>query len=303
MSILLGGPSGLVRGETLPARDAPIAIDSGDLDGDGDVDLVVANSGSGTAANPSAHVSVLSGNGTGHFETAQVAAGCRPAGVAIADLTADAGQELGVACNGLALVRIFSPVGGGLTQVGSDHPACEDIPVDLAAGNFDGLGKTDLAVTCLRPWFAVLGSDRGFAPLPGPNHTAASPEPVFDISSPPGIPSSLVSVEVADVNSDGFDDVLTADVQRGLAVVADGRANGRFLPETGAAGRSGGTTFPIAPALAVVTAADVNDDGKRDLVAAAGNRILIRYATTPVPGVRTGSTSGAVTTRRRSAPS
>ena len=64
-----------------------------------------------------------------------------------------------------------------------------------------------------------------------------------------------------------------------------------------------GTTFPIDPALAGVTAADVNEDGKRDLVAAAGNRILIRYATTPVPGVRTGSASSAVTTRRRSAPS
>ena len=106
----------------------------------------------------------------------------------IADLTADAGQELGVACIGPAVVRIFSPAGGGLTQVGSDHPACEDYPVDVAAGNFDGLGKADLAVTCLRSWFAVLGSDSGFAPLPGPNHTAANPEPVFNTVFPAGDP-------------------------------------------------------------------------------------------------------------------
>ena len=64
-----------------------------------------------------------------------------------------------------------------------------------------------------------------------------------------------------------------------------------------------GTTFPVDPALAGVIAADVNEDGKRDLVAAAGNRIVIRYATTPVPGVRTGSGRARVTTRRRSAPS
>ena len=294
VSILLGSPTGLVRGETLTVRDAPHTLDAGDLDGDGDLDLVVANSGGGTVAAPSAHVSVLRGNGTGHFEAAHVSVGCRPSGVAIADLTADAGQELGIGCIGPAIVRIFSPAGGGLTQVGSDHPACEDSPVDLAAGNFDGLGKADLAVTCLRPWFAVLGSDRGFAPLPGPNHTAANPEPVFDIVGQPGIPKNLLYLEVADVNSDGFDDVLTTDIGKGEAIVADGRANSRFLPETGVAGGIRvGSAFPIDPGLAGVIAADVNEDGKRDLVAAAANRIVIQYATTPVPGVRTGTLSSA----------
>ena len=114
VSILLGSPTGLVRGETLTVRDAPHTLDAGDLDGDGDLDLVVANIGGGTVAAPSAHVSVLRGNGTGHFEAAHVSVGCRPSGVAIADLTADAGQELGVGCIGPAIVRIFSPAGGGL---------------------------------------------------------------------------------------------------------------------------------------------------------------------------------------------
>jgi hypothetical protein len=292
-SILLGGPSGLVPGETLTVRDAPNGLDAGDLDGDGDLDLVVANVGTGTVAAPSEHVSVLSGNGKRHFEAAHVAVGCRPAGVAIADLTAGAGQELGVACLGPAGVRIFAPVGGGLSQVGADHPACDDSPVDLAAGNFDGLGRADLAVVCLRSTFAVLGSDRGFAPLPGPNHTATNPEPVFRAFSPQGTQSMLLYLDVADVNSDGLDDVLATDVQKGHAIVADGGANARFLPETVVAGSIRvGTTFPVDPGLTGVTAADVNEDGKRDLVASAGNHILIRYANTPVPGVRTGSASG-----------
>jgi DNA-binding CsgD family transcriptional regulator len=70
-------------------------------------------------------------------------------------------------------VRVYTYAGGGLSQVGTDQPACEDTPVGIAAGNLDGLGTVDLAVTCLQSTFAVLGSDGGFAPLPGPNHTAA----------------------------------------------------------------------------------------------------------------------------------
>jgi hypothetical protein len=291
VSILLGSPTGLVQGETLAVRDAPLKIDGGDLDADGDLDLVVTNLGTGSAADPSMHVSVLTGNGKGHFEVSNQAVNCRPTGVAIADLVAGDGLEVGVGCgSGAAVVRIFEPDAQGfLQQVGSDHPACGTNPVDLAAGNFDGLGTADLAVVCLAPKFAVLGSAGGFAPLPGPNHTAANPEPEFKVVSPSGI-ASLLQVDAIDVNSDGFDDVLATDVGTGHAFVADGRANGRFLPETGPAGSVRvGTPFFVARGLTDATAADIDEDGKRDLVATAGNQIVIRYATTPVPGLRTGS--------------
>ena len=286
VTVLLGGQNGLVRGETLPVGDAPNAIDGGDLDGDGDVDLVVANLGVAGA------LSVLAGDGNGHFEATQRGVGCRAAGVAIADLVAGGGLELGVACSDVNAVRIFAPdAGGTLHQVGPDHPACDSNPVSLAAGDFDGLGTSDLAVVCLTASFAVLGSDGGFAPLPGPNQTAAGQQFVFPTFSPAGL-TQLISLEAVDVNSDGFDDVLATDVKNGQATVADGRANARFFPEIGPAGsRRVGSAFSIDPALAHVTAGDVNEDGKPDLLGAAGNRIVIRYSTTPVPGVRTGSAS------------
>jgi hypothetical protein len=298
VTILLGAPSGLVAAETVAARDTPNAIDAGDIDADGDVDLVVANIGPGTAAAPSRHVSVLSGNGQGHFDAAHIDVGCQVGGVAIADLVAGGGPELGVACvsptGGQAVVRIFArDAGGGLSQVGADHPVCVDLVVELAAGNFDGRGTSDLTAVCLTRSFAVLGSDRGFAPLPGPNDTPANPEPRFPAFSPQGTNVSLLHVEVADVNSDGFDDVLATDVGRGYAIVADGGANSRFAPETAVQGeRRVGTAFEIPGGVSDVTAADVNEDGKRDLVAAGDNGIAIRYATTPVPGVRTGAASG-----------
>ena len=292
VAILLGTPSGLVRGETVTVRDAPNSIDAGDLNGDGHGDLVVANSGSGTVGDPSHHVSVLTGNGNGHFDAAHIDVGCQPLGVAIADLTPDAGPELAVGCANPDVVRVFAPdVNSGLRKVGPDHPTCAPV-TDVAAGDFNGLGRTDLAVVCLGSSFAVLAGDAGFAPLPGPNDTPTNPEPEFPVLSPPGTNTSLPYLEVADVNSDGFDDVLATDVSKGRAIVADGGANGRFLPETMINGvLQVGSAFPIDPRLGDVTAADVNDDGKLDLVAAADTRLLIMHATTPVPGLRTGMAS------------
>jgi hypothetical protein len=281
VAILLGSPSGLVRGETLTVRDSPNSIDGGDLDGDGDIDLVVANVASGTAADPSQHVSVLTGDGNGHFDAAHVDVGCYAAGAAIADLTADDGPELGVACSS-GVVRVFArDTGSGLRQVGPDHPACGSGLVDVAAGNFDGLGRADLAVVCLTQTLSVLASDRDFA------------DSAFRVSSPREGNARLVHLEVADVNSDGFDDVLATEFVNGDAVVAEGGANSRFLPEITTANGAHvvGNAFAIDRGLAGVTAADVNEDGKRDLVAAAGNRIVIRYGTTPVPGLRTGMAS------------
>ena len=188
VSILLGSPSGLVRGETLTVRDAPNALDAGDLDGDGDLDLVVANTAPARWRLPRRTSPCSRGNGTGHFEAAHVAVGCQPSGVAIADLTADAGQELGVACIGPAVVRIFAPAGGGLHQVGSDHPACEDTLVDLAAGNFDGLGKADLAVTCSGPGSRCSAATAASPPCRDRTTRRHNPEPVFDIVLPAGDP-------------------------------------------------------------------------------------------------------------------
>ena len=116
------------------------------------------------------------------------------------------------------------------------------------------------------------------------------PRVVSPLRPRPSGRASLLHVDAIDVNSDGFDDVLATDVGTGHAFVADGRANGRFLPETGPAGSVRvGTPFFVAHGLTDATAADIDEDGKRDLVATAGNQIVIRYATTPVPGVRTGS--------------
>jgi VCBS repeat protein len=294
VSILLGSPGGLVPGEVKTVRDFPIGLDAGDLDGDGDLDLVVANFGTGSTADPSEHVSVLTNDGNGHFAVDNVAAGCQAGGVAIADLLDDSRADLGVACSSTAAVRILArDAGGHFAQAGPDHAACSGALAGVTAGNFDGDNKADLAVDCLTDRFVVLASELGFTPLTGPDHTQANPQPWFPVRFGPGT-ATLLGLETEDLNGDGFEDVLATDVNNRQAVVADGHADTHFLPETLFNGRKlVGSAFPIASgSVSQVIARDVNEDGKRDLVAAAANQIVLRYNTTPVPGVRTGAASG-----------
>ncbi|HMJ02878.1 MAG TPA: FG-GAP-like repeat-containing protein, partial [Conexibacter sp.] len=212
---------------------------------------------------------------------------------AIADLYLDGQRELGVACAGPGTpgVRILErDAAGTYAQIVSDSPACDAGLASVAAGNFDGDPYADLAVDCLTDRLDVLSSHAGFGPLRGPDN-GINPVPWFTFPTGPSNPA-FFKLQAQDVNSDGFDDVLVTDVGNSAAVVADGRANGQFYPDRSPASTRVGNRFPIAANLREVIAADVNEDGKRDLVAVAGSQIAIRLNTTPVPGLRSGSSSG-----------
>src|SRR5262245_764293 len=65
VSVLLGNGDGSFQTpRTLPAGSLPSSVVVGDVNGDGHLDLAVANSGSG-------NVSVFLGNGDGSFKTAR----------------------------------------------------------------------------------------------------------------------------------------------------------------------------------------------------------------------------------------
>jgi hypothetical protein len=67
-------------------------------------------------------------------------------------------------------------------------------------------------------------------------------------------------VVVADVNGDGIPDLIAND--GGAVLVLFGNGNGTF--------RTGPTTVTGMPAAVTLVAADINDDGKVDLVLAGG---------------------------------
>src|SRR5260370_268992 len=110
-----------------------------DFNGDGRLDLVVANFGS-------ANVSVLLGNGDGTFQAASnFPAGSNPRSVAVGDFHGDGLPDLAVA-NYNGGVRVLLGNGDGTFQTTHVSYVAGSLPTSLAVADFNGDSWPDLAV-------------------------------------------------------------------------------------------------------------------------------------------------------------
>jgi Calx-beta domain/FG-GAP-like repeat len=271
----------------------PRAVVTGDFNSDGRLDLATANAGSDS-------VSVLLGNGQGGFGAAShVGAGDRPVSLTAADFNNDGHLDLVTGTAGDSTdprpnsVSLMLGVGDGTFQVPVD--IVTDDPwqfTSVAAADFDSDGNMDIVYvieTIFDPpeMYTLLGDGRGGFEF---GSWASEPEPV--------------AIAVADLNADGFPDVVTANYYDTVSVllgaadyagdfatgvypraVAVGDFTGDGIPDLVTAGRTvdilpglGDGTFSAAithsmnaTGMTTVAAADFDSDGNLDVVTAAPN--------------------------------
>jgi hypothetical protein len=207
----------------------------GDLNGDGQQDLAVANFGTN-------NVSILLGNGAGSFGAAtNFDIGIGPLSVAVGDFNGDGKQDLAVANVNSHDVSILLGDGAGAfgpaTNVGVGNS-----PFEVASGDFNADGRQDLAVVNngSNNVSIVLGNgDGGFASATN-----------FDVGTNP------TSIASGDFNGDGKQDFATTNNVSNNVSVLLGDGAGSF---------SAATNFDAGSGPRSVALGDFNGDGKQDL--------------------------------------
>jgi hypothetical protein len=240
----------------------PVIYDSGgggawsvavkDVNGDGKLDLVVANECGGSSDCRSSTVAVLLGKGDGTFMAAVPydSGGQAAMSVAVADVNGDGKPDLLVAncaSSGCAsgTVGVLLGNGDGTFEPVASYSSGGSHAISIAVTDVNGDGKPDLLVANYYPSSSIgvlLGNGDG-------TFQAA-------VTYNPG-GQQPISVVVADVNGDGKPDLLVANIAYSVGVLL-GNGDGTFQAAVDFA--SGGN-YPLA-----IAAADLNGDGEPDLV-------------------------------------
>ncbi|PWT84751.1 MAG: hypothetical protein C5B58_04220 [Acidobacteria bacterium] len=222
----------------LRAGSNPAAVVAGDFNGDGTLDLAVANAGSNS-------VRVLLGNGDGTFKAALNSSVLGPGSLVVGDFNGDGKLDLAVTNTG---VSILLGNGDGTLRAPVNY-ATGNSPTSVVVGDFNRDGKLDLAV-------ANSGASNGVGSvsvLLGRGDGTFNPA----VNYSGGFGS--LSLAVGDFNRDGKLDLVEANFSTDNVTILLSNGNGTFQ-----APRSYGTNG--APTSVAV--GDFNADGKLDLVVA-----------------------------------
>ncbi len=242
--ILLGNGDGTFKKPLRFSVAAPVAIASGDFNGDGQLDLVVVEYG-GTGESG---IAIFLGDGNGRFrQSAGYHSGVETTGVAVADFNGDGHDDVAVA-NNTGNVMVFFGTGKGTLKKPITYKLAGGTPVAVAAGDLNGDHHSDLAVAQAGEASVAVFLNDGTGRFLKPARYTWN--------------GSALDVKIADLRHNGKQDLVVADGASGMVVLLN-NGDGTF-------GKA--TIYPptcqncVAPEACVV--ADFNLDGHLDVACA-----------------------------------
>ena len=218
------------------------------VDADGILDLVVANHGGGS-------VTILLGEGGGDFREAPGSpfpAAANPNDIAAADLDGDNDLDLALPNHETDGVTVLLGDGRGGFRPAPSSPVpvrSRPHPHGIAAGDFDGDGRVDLAVESFETDQVeiVRGDGRGGFETPG-TMIAVGPTPYQRLRS-------------ADLDRDGFTDLVTTNRGDGTVSILLQRPGGGWR-------EADGSPFVVGEAPFAVVVGDLDGNQRPDLAIA-----------------------------------